>query len=308
VVAAGVPALLPMVPFISAEAGPDGMLYGLWALALWLGVRIIRRGPDLGSGIALGTVVGAACVTKTTSYALLPAMAIAVAVAAWRHRGDRSPGQLAVWGLAGVAPLIVFLGGWALLARSLDRPAVSQLTGATVDAGGTNWRQLASYLWQYYLPRLPGQEPFKFNQTGYPAFQIWIKQGWAAFGWLEVRFSDAVYRVLAILTLIAGAGAAAAVVRAWRRIDWAVAAYLATAAGALLAGLHWTDYRFIEGGNAFIQGRYLFPILPILAVGLAAAIGLARGRGRAWLAGGVLAFLFAFHVAALGLVVDRFYA
>ncbi len=37
--AAAVPALAPMFTFISASVSPDGMMYALWSLALWLGVR-----------------------------------------------------------------------------------------------------------------------------------------------------------------------------------------------------------------------------------------------------------------------------
>src|SRR5215204_1854122 len=36
--AAAVPALLPMPAFVSGSVSPDGMLYALWSLALWLGV------------------------------------------------------------------------------------------------------------------------------------------------------------------------------------------------------------------------------------------------------------------------------
>ena len=42
--AAAVPALLPMCAFVSGSVSPDGMLFALWTLALWLGVRILRRG------------------------------------------------------------------------------------------------------------------------------------------------------------------------------------------------------------------------------------------------------------------------
>ncbi|HET8755719.1 MAG TPA: DUF2142 domain-containing protein, partial [Solirubrobacteraceae bacterium] len=43
-VAAAVPALLPMVAFITASVSPDGMMYAVWTFALWLGVRCVKRG------------------------------------------------------------------------------------------------------------------------------------------------------------------------------------------------------------------------------------------------------------------------
>ena len=86
--AAAVPALLPMFTFISASVSPDGMMYALWTLALWLGVRCVRRGVPLADGAAFFAVVGLACTVKTTSYALLPAALF-----------------VAVLGVAGAAPV-----------------------------------------------------------------------------------------------------------------------------------------------------------------------------------------------------------
>ena len=37
------PRSAPMVSFMTGAVSPDGMLYAVWTLALWLGVRAIRR-------------------------------------------------------------------------------------------------------------------------------------------------------------------------------------------------------------------------------------------------------------------------
>ena len=50
--AASVPALAPMVVFISGSVSPDGMLYAVWTFALWLGARAIRRGVPVEDGAA----------------------------------------------------------------------------------------------------------------------------------------------------------------------------------------------------------------------------------------------------------------
>ena len=62
----------------------------------------------------------------------------------------------------------------------------------------------------------PGQTdyPIRPISGGYPLLQVWITQGWGAFGWLEVKLAAGVYRVLGVITVVIGAGAGAALWRA----------------------------------------------------------------------------------------------
>jgi hypothetical protein len=247
-------------------------------------------------------------VTKTSAYSLLPPLALAVGIGLWRVRRALPPRAVAARAAAAAAPVLVILGGWILLARVLDRPSSAQLSGALATSNVTEWRELLSYIWQYYLPRLPGQKPFAFAFDGHPAFHTWGRQIWAAFGWLEVKLPQNAYRALGGLTAVVGAGAAVALWRARRRIDWAVAGFLALAVIALLAGLHWTDYHIAKAGGEFIQGRYLFPVVGVGGVALAAAVSALPSRARGAVAGAVIGGLFAFHLLSLGLVLERFYA
>ena len=81
------------------------------------------------------------------------------------------------------------------------------------------------------------------------------------------------------------------------------------AALALLAGLHWTDYRQLEAGAlGFMQTRYLFPLIGIFGLALAGAVSLVPARRRPGAVGATIAALFAFHLLSLGLVLERFYA
>jgi 4-amino-4-deoxy-L-arabinose transferase-like glycosyltransferase len=304
--AAAVPALTPMFSFVSASVSPDGMMYALWTLALWVGVRCVRRGVPLREAAAFVALVGLACTVKPTSYALLApaAVLVVIGIAARRPSGMRSMLRL---GAAVVVPVALTLGVWVLAASSSDRaPAADQLASATAD---TNWRELLSYLWQYYLPRPPFLTDYPVPPGGYPLLQVWITQGWAAFGWLEIKFEPWVYRVLGVLTMsIFGAGLAA-LVRARRRLDWRVVAFLAAACIALLCGLHWTDYHKLEAGEpAFMQARYVFPLIGIIGLALGGAVSLVPLRARGALAGTAVAGLLVFHVLALGLVLERFYA
>ena len=68
---AAVPALAPMFVFISSSVSPDGMLYAVWTLALWTGVRAVKRRVPVADAVAFFALVGLACTVKATSYALL---------------------------------------------------------------------------------------------------------------------------------------------------------------------------------------------------------------------------------------------
>jgi len=307
--AAAVPALAPMFAFVSASVSPDGMMYALWTLALWLGVRCVRRGVPLRDAAAFFALVGLACTVKATSYALLVPAAL-VATLGVAARWPRVRGVLAVAAAVAV-PLALTLGAWSLAARLGDRPAAAQVTttAATVSPAGTNWRELLSYVWQYYLPRTPVQQDYRIPQGGYPLLQVWITQGWAAFGWLEVKFAPWVYRVLGVLTMGVIGGAVVALVRARRAVDLRVFAFLALACLALLGGLHWTDYHQLEAGSkGFMQGRYAFPAIGVLGLALAGAVSLLPATRRVAATAAAVAGLFVFHLFALGLVLERFYA
>jgi hypothetical protein len=105
------------------------------------------------------------------------------------------------------------------------------------------------------------------------------------------------------------AGGLAALVRGRRGLDLRVVAFLALACLALLAGLHWTDYHQVEAGTqGFMQGRYVFPVIGVIALALAGAVSLLPAARRASGAGAAIAGLLVFHLFSLGLVLERFYA
>ena len=103
--AAAVPALVPMVAFVSSSVSPDGMLFAhLDAGALARRPLRQTRRP-VRDGAAFLAVVAVACTVKPTSYALLPAAALVVVLGAaspagpgrsrdeWRWRGNGGRGN-----------------------------------------------------------------------------------------------------------------------------------------------------------------------------------------------------------------------
>jgi hypothetical protein len=243
-------------------------------------------------------------VTKATGYALVPGAMLALAVAARRARTARL-GPVAGAGAA----LALTLGAWFVIARVAGRPAAAQVADAT-GAATFNLRQFLSYLWQYYLPHLPFQTSFDLIPgPNLPLYDIWLTTGWAAFGWLEVRFPDWVYVVLTAVTVVVAGVALAGLWRARRRVDLAVVGFLALVAATLIAGLHWTEYHMlISGRGPFNNARYLLPVVGLAGLAVAQAVRALRPAARAAGVAGVLAALLVLDVFSLGLSLERFYA
>jgi 4-amino-4-deoxy-L-arabinose transferase-like glycosyltransferase len=309
-VAAAVAGLQPMVTFLSAAVTPDSLLFALWSLALWLGVRILKRGLTAANGVALLAAVGLAVVTKASSYALVPAALLALGVGAYRLRvaGRRRAVLVAIALLAFAVPV----GGWLVTARALDRPAVNEVATApgheSPSVTNFNVRELGSYMWQFYLPRLPFQKRFG-GMPESPVYTVWLKTGWGAFGWLEVRLPQWVYALLGAFTLAVLLGGVAYPVRRRREVDLAVVAFLGASVLTLLAGLHWTEFRTLVGGSGpFNQGRYLLPLIGLMGAAVAATVALVPERRRMTVAGLVLGGMFALQAFSLAIVIGRFYA
>jgi hypothetical protein len=271
--AAAIAGLAPMVTFIGSAVTPDALLLPIWGLWFWLAARALGRvtGRDLALLVAL--TVAAVCV-KPASLALLPGLVWVCAAFFWRRSG-RSPPRPRTIALGAAATLV----GGALV--------------AVVVAAGTP-RQLAAYLWQFYSPLDSGG----YTQLPqWPLRDVWLESSTSAFGWLEVRFPWPVYALIALLL----AALLIAVLPRLRATAIAVAFVLP--ALALVAGLHLTELDMILGeGRAFTQGRYLLPLLPLLALAVAAVVR------RAAFAGALLGGLAAWQLASLAIVMARFHA
>jgi 4-amino-4-deoxy-L-arabinose transferase-like glycosyltransferase len=305
-VGAAVAGLQPMASAISASVSPDAMLIATWSVALWLGARIVLRGLTPAPAVALAVTVAAAVLTKATGYALVPAAAFALVVGLWHRR--RQPGirSLAVPAIAAAA-LLVPIAGWLVLARGLGRSAINRVPGVTQDSG-LDVGSFLDYLWQFYLPNLPGQDRFPLIPR-LPVYDVWIKTGWGAFGWLEIRLPGAFYPVLAAVSVALVIGIAAALLRRRGTGGLALLGFFGLTAAALLGGLHVVEFQMItRDGTGFNQGRYLLPLLPLAAVGAAGLIDRLRGRAQPIAVGAVLGALVFLQLASLAAVAGRFYA
>ncbi len=305
--AAGVVGFAPMMLFVSSSVSPDSMLYATWAIVLWLGVRLLRRPP---SAVTVGTfaaAVGAACVVKATSYALLPAACFAVAAAIAK---DGGPG----WGPAirmagvGLGGLALTLGVWLVVSRALGQAAAPQVSVVTTG-GSLNIREFLSYLWQFYLPKTGLQTDFASVAPTLPAWDFLVKGSVASFGWTEVEFDSWVYWTALAAGVVVALGAGAGIWRDRARVDPRIATFLALVVVALMAGLHISEYRQLDGGALnFFQGRYVLPLAPLAGLAAARAALWLRRPWRGRVVAGTLSALLTFNLFSLGLVLSRFYA
>ncbi len=208
-----------------------------------------------------------ACTIKATSYALLPAARVRRR-AGPRSRGGRGALRAASRSAGGgrPSPLVLTLGVLVLVvARRATRPRPRRSLSRPRRCRERHELARARLLPVAVLPAAAAG-PAALRHPGDPGrlsrcCGSGSCSGWGAFGWLEVKFPPWVYRVLG------AADGGRRRRRGWRR--WcarggastcASPAFLVLACGALLAGLHWTDYHQLEAGIGFMQGRYMFPL------------------------------------------------
>ncbi len=193
------------------------------------------------------------------------------------------------------------------MSRSIGGTAVT-----AVGTGGRsfNVRQFLSYLWQFYLPRLPFLRPFRLV-PGTPAVTVWLNETVGDFGWLDVMIpawllmlAKILFGLLALVTLrllcLLGR------LRGVRGLGLLAVDLLAGL--SLLVLLHVTEYRqTLGGGGAFLQGRYILPLASLLGLALALAVTRLPRAARGPAAALVLVGFLAAQVISLATVVHAYY-
>jgi hypothetical protein len=313
-VAAGLlAAFLPQFTFISGAVNNDNGINALGAVALFLGARVMRRGLVPGWAAALGATAMLVPLFKATGNALYPALALVVVVALVRHRSRWLPG------LAGLAAGAI---GGRLVVSALDRivtpapsPGAPGGTGGLVGAGGVVQRVLddpqlfLSYLWQTFLPPLPFMTDFHQTATP-PAYEAYIKEGFASFGWYAMTFADWVYQVIFAVVAIVVTGAAVALWQRRRALRgrWPEVALVVLAIMGVLGGVA-AAYMAAPPYNAPLpeQGRYAFTALAAFAAVPAAALLAVRRRWLPYVAGALVTGMIALEWASQMMLLQRFY-
>ncbi len=304
-------ALTPLLGFTSGVVTPDAMLCAVSAAVFYCLARAFRHGLTRRLAIATGVLIAAGFLTKVNFVGLAPGLMLGLVVLGLRgvrdgeHRRRRALGPMAFAMAIAVSPVCAYV------ARNLleHHPTLGIVSSAVhLTSGRESILSDVVYVWQLYLPRLPGMVNYLPGLS--TIRQLWFDRAVGLYGWLDTTFPVWVYNLALIPAgLIAILALRALIVSrsALRARLSELLVYLVMSAGLMaLIGQDSHLHRVVEGAG-YAQPRYLLPLLPLAAVMLALA---ARGAGRRWgpAAGALIVVLFlAQDIFSQLLVVSRFY-
>ena len=306
--AAAAVALLPQLAYMGSIVNADVSLTAIWSAFTWFAIRLLKRGPRWGTILPLALTVAISIITHGRGLPLAAPGAVAVVLAFVRHRDFRVRHLLAA---AGALVIVIAALLWAFHQTKTSGGTTYAYGGeASFSAGGFTVSGFLNYVWQFYLPGLPGMAPKIGPDYGFR--DVFIYSFYGAFGSLEIGFPAWVYDWLHAAELI---GIAALLVALWvkRRAvlrAWDVLVVLATMVLSLLFVLHFVAYRDMLGqpGDPVLVGRYVLPLVSVWALGIATIASALPRRFAIGFAGLVLATGVLLQLAGLGLTVTRFYA
>jgi 4-amino-4-deoxy-L-arabinose transferase-like glycosyltransferase len=307
-------ALAPLLGFTSGGVTPDAMLFAVCAAIFYCLARAFRRGLTWRLALAAGALIAVGFLTKVNFVGLVPGLLLGLLVLALRGvRGvDGAGRRKRAFGPAAAAAAIAVSPVCLYVVRNLleHHPTLGIVSSAYSQVQGHD--SLASdftYIWQIYLPRLPGMYDY------FPGLstlrQVWFDRAVGLYGWLDTDFPEWVYTVALIpagLIAILALRALVSSRRALRARLSEVVVYLTISAGLMVLIAQDSHLNRTLEGVGYAQPRYLMPLMPLGAGVLVLA---ARGAGRRWgpAAGALIVTLFlAQDIFSQLLVVSRFYA
>jgi 4-amino-4-deoxy-L-arabinose transferase-like glycosyltransferase len=299
-------ALAPLLGFMSGAVNPDAMLFAVSAALFYLLARAFRRGLDVRTAAAIGTVIAIGFLTKLNFIGLAPGALLGLVVLSVRAARQMGRGAYRLLALAvGIAmsPVVLYVGVNAITGhRSLGIVSSAlHLTHGSILAQ-------ANYIWQLYLPRLPG------TANDFPGLftpqQLWFRGYVGLYGWLDTPFPGWVSAAALIPAGVLALLCARSLLQrraALRRRAAELVVYATIAIGLMVLVGADSYLAFPRLIAEYAQVRYLLPLLPLLGAALALA---ARGAGRRLgpATGVLIVLLFLAHdIFSQLLVVARYY-
>jgi 4-amino-4-deoxy-L-arabinose transferase-like glycosyltransferase len=300
----------PMFGFVSSGVNADALLFTCSAITFLLIALNFTRGATTGRVVALGMIIAAGALTKPLFLGLLPAAAATVLVAILRRRRNR-PAAARLLGAVTVTAVVPVLAYQVIGAAGFDHPYFntgSTIGGTVAPTAGSLAGEL-SYIWQLWLPRAPNlidQFPGPL-----PLREVWLQGLLGRFGWLDYGFSPWVldiYTWVSVLVLVAAA-VSLVMSRECLRGRWIELAVYVVAVVGVVTVIGTQQYRstLIPGSPAFIQSRYLLPLLALYGGLLAVGARLAGRRGVPYLAIALVTLSLVHELSAMLLAVSRYY-
>jgi 4-amino-4-deoxy-L-arabinose transferase-like glycosyltransferase len=301
-------ALAPLLGSMSGAINPDALLAAVSAAAFYLLARGFHRGLTLGLSSAIGVLLALGFLTKLNFLGLAPGVLLGLLVLvrrALRNCGNAPYRWLAIALLMAFSPVLLYF----LVNVFTGHPALGIVSGAFHASGGHgSLLREASYIWQRYLPRLPGMAA-DFRGV-LPWRDVWFNGLVGFYGWDSIYFSDAVDHAALIVAAVVGCLCLGGLIsgRTALRARLGELAVYIVMGGGVLALLGADGYLGFPGEiMEYRAPRYL---LPMLALGCAISALAARGAGRRWgpAVGALIVVLSLAHdVFSQLLVISRFY-
>ncbi len=301
-------ALQPLLGFMSGSVNPDSMLIAVSAAVFYCLARAFRRGLTRRLAIVLGMFIAVGFLTKLNFVGLAFGVYAGLVVLAVREA--RARGRVALR-----LPLLAAVIGASPVALYVLRNVLSnhQTLGIASNGGSLlapeELLHTLSYIWQFYLPRLPGMTHYFEGLATYK--DIWFDRSVGFYGWMDTMFPTWVDNVALLpAALVAALFVRGVVVRrnALRRRLPELAVYIAIVLGLLvLIGADSYDSDALHHSPAFGEPRYLLPLLPLMGAVFTLAV---RGAGRRWapVAGAALIVLvFGYDIVSQLQVIARYY-
>ncbi len=303
-------ALAPLLGFISGAINPDALLATVSAALFYTLARAFRHGLTPTTAAAIGATTAIGFLTKLNFIGLTPGILIALLLLT--HRAAKTSKRNAYRSLALATTIALAPVGIYAIANLLsNHPGLGLASNGIADTNkhtGTTLDEI-NYIWQLYLPRLPGTA-VDFPGIS-PPRELWFDRLVGLYGWLDTYFATwvdkaALIAAVAILALCARELVRARVAVRARAGELLVYALLG---GGLLALVGSDSYlRFPTRAGEYVEPRYMLPLAALFAALLALA---ARGAGRRLgpAAGTLIVLLILAHnIFSQLLVVGRYYA
>jgi hypothetical protein len=303
-------ALHPKLAMLGALVNPDILLVLTWTAFIYVGLRIVRHGPSARRLIGAGVTAAASVLTHGRGLAIIPALLVLLGIAylRWRPPVRRT--------------LLVVAIGLGLAAAGLGAAGVftSGISGQDAAYGGLlgwlddrsfNVRQFLSYLWQFYLPKLEFMQP-SIGVPGYGFREVYIQSFYSDLASLEVQYPRFALDLLQVATIVLLFGlytVAVTRVEAIKR-NWASITFLLLTGLSLVAVLHVSSYTtmLINPADPVLTGRYLLPLLSLLAIAVTIVVAALPRRIGAFATGALVAAGLVLQLSGLGIALVRFYA
>jgi hypothetical protein len=299
-------ALAPLLGFMSGAVNPDAMLFAVSAALFFLLARAFRSGLTNKLATAIGTVIAIGLLTKLNFLGLAPGAVAALIVLTIRARWRAWRGTCIALAVA-ASPVLLYI-----VVKPLTNQAPlnisSNPTSQAAQAGSV--LSQVSYIWQLYLPRLPGMT--NYFPGIFTSRQLWFNGLVGLYGWAETAFPGWVDDIalvpagaLALLTARALVGARAAL----RRHIAEPLLYATMGVGVMaIVGAASYESDVINNQGPFWEPRYLLPMVVLFGAALALA---ARGAGRRWgptVGVLIIVLILAHDLFSQLLVVSRYYS